>query len=770
MAKKQINGITIAIDADTKGVTSGLKDLTEQSVTLSKQLKSVEALLDMDPGNAELMATKQELLAKSVETTKKKLEALKDAQNDVRAAVEKGDIGTDEYLAFQRELIATEKRLKDLEGQSDETGEEVEDLGKETKETGTEMEKTEKQSSKLGESLKDGLAAGAKAAAAGIAAMTAAAAATAAAIINAAGAAAEYGDNIDKMSQKLGMSTDAYQEWDFIMQHSGSDIDKMSTSMKKLAESVQDPSKDAAAAFNKLGTNVETLREMSEEEIFETVISGLQDLESGTERTALATTLLGKSAMDLGALLNMSAEETESMRKEVHKLGGVMSEDAVKTAAAYQDSLQNMKTAIGGVTREIGGSFMPSMIQMMNSVAQIASGNMDAIEGLELGLDNFLKNLEETADDLADTADQFLPIIVDAIMRALPKLAESGLKIMKALGSALIANLPQITDAGGKILLDLASSLLKEMPRIIRVGVEIITTLARGIANALPDLVPQIVDVVLEIVDILTDPKTLGELVDAAFAIIDALINGLLSEESLDKMIEKLPEIVDNVVDVLVSSVDKLLRAAIEIIKALCEYFLNPENQEKIKQAAGDILDTLSDGMKNLKTNLLSCIKELAKYWAESFIGEIDYDATAADVLSRLGKAFVNNFFHSPQKLGEWLYGLQHIGGGDDGNSGGGGHFATGGLFTAPTRALIGENGAEVVLPLENNTGWMDILAAKLNGAGSGVTIGTINVDVRGADGVDDVGNAVVQRIDEALRNYQIAQARGIGGTAWATS
>ena len=63
MATKKISGITIAINADTNGVTSGLKELTDQSVSLSKQLKSIDALLDMDPGNTELIAQKQELLA-----------------------------------------------------------------------------------------------------------------------------------------------------------------------------------------------------------------------------------------------------------------------------------------------------------------------------------------------------------------------------------------------------------------------------------------------------------------------------------------------------------------------------------------------------------------------------------------------------------------------------------------------------------------------------------------------------------------------------------
>ena len=115
MAQKKVNGITIAINADTNGVTSGLKELTTQSVSLTKQLKSVEAALKMDPTDTEMLTLKQQLLAESVETTRKRLEALRGAQEDVKKAVESGSIGTDEYIAFQKELIETEKRMKDLE-------------------------------------------------------------------------------------------------------------------------------------------------------------------------------------------------------------------------------------------------------------------------------------------------------------------------------------------------------------------------------------------------------------------------------------------------------------------------------------------------------------------------------------------------------------------------------------------------------------------------------------------------------------------------------
>ncbi|MBP0987983.1 MAG: hypothetical protein J6S92_06860, partial [Oscillospiraceae bacterium] len=253
----RISGITIAINADTSGVTSGLKDLTTDSVELAKQLKSVEQLLKMDPSNTEVLALKQDLLAKAADTSAKKLEALKAAQGDVERAFAKGDLGTDEYIAFQRELSSTEKRLEELGKQSENTSGDVDDLGTETEQTGNQMQDADKKSSNFGETLKNGIAVGAQAAAAALAATTAAVTATVGAIVSATSETAEYGDNVDKMSQKLGISAEKYQEWDFVMQHSGSDIDKMTTSMKKLADAVEEPTDKSTAAFEKLGISME---------------------------------------------------------------------------------------------------------------------------------------------------------------------------------------------------------------------------------------------------------------------------------------------------------------------------------------------------------------------------------------------------------------------------------------------------------------------------------------------------------------------------------
>lgn len=167
MANKKVNGITIAINADTSGVTVGLKDLTSQSVSLSKQLKTVDSLLKLDPKNTELLATKQKLLAQSVETTRKKLQALKDSQEDVKKAVASGSIGTEEYVAFQKELVQTERRLKELEAQENGTASSVQNLGDDTAKAGNQMQEAGEKSGGLSSALKSGVEVAAKAAAAG---------------------------------------------------------------------------------------------------------------------------------------------------------------------------------------------------------------------------------------------------------------------------------------------------------------------------------------------------------------------------------------------------------------------------------------------------------------------------------------------------------------------------------------------------------------------------------------------------------------------------
>lgn len=155
------------------------------------------------------------------------------------------------------------------------------------------------------------------------------------------------------------------------MQHSGTSIDSLQAGMKTLANAVE----NGNDAFERLGISQEQIASMNNEELFSATITALQNVENGTERTYLAGQLLGKGATELGALLNTSAEETEAMRQRVHELGGVMSDEAVKASAAYQDSLQDMQTAISGVSRSVVSEFLPGITTVMVMSTSDIMGN-----------------------------------------------------------------------------------------------------------------------------------------------------------------------------------------------------------------------------------------------------------------------------------------------------------------------------------------------------------------------------------------------------------
>ena len=117
-----------------------------------------------------------------------------------------------------------------------------------------------------------------------MAAATAGAVATGKAFIDATNDVATYGDEVDKMSQKMGISATAYQEWDFVMQHAGASIESLKGSMKTLANAAV----NGSDAFNALGISQEQIASMSQEELFGATIAALQNVEDETTRTALA--------------------------------------------------------------------------------------------------------------------------------------------------------------------------------------------------------------------------------------------------------------------------------------------------------------------------------------------------------------------------------------------------------------------------------------------------------------------------------------------------
>ncbi len=392
--------------------------------------------------------------------------------------------------------------------------------------------------------------------------------ATTKAIVDGAKETANYGDHIDKMSQKIGMSAEAYQEWDFILQQNGANVDSLQASMKTLSNAAVD-NKDA---FQQLGISEEFVKSASPEELFGEVITQLQGMEESTERTALASDLLGKSATELAPLLNSGAEATEELRKQAHEYGLVLDDESIKASAAFCDSLNLMEQTMNGMKNKLMAEFLPSLTEITDGLGKVFSGDMS-------GLDDIQKGIEDFIDSLSD---------------ALPRVMEVGVSIITSLASAIIQNIPMLVDAAIDLVGQLVGYILDNLPMLIETGLQVILQLALGIAQALPDLIPTIVEVILTIVEYLIDNIDL--LVDAAIAIITGLAEGLIN--ALPVLIEKAPVIIEKLVVALVTNAPKLLMAAVKVIETLATGLIT--NVPKLLAKIPQIMTSLKNGFLNL--------------------------------------------------------------------------------------------------------------------------------------------------------------------------
>lgn len=423
---------------------------------------------------------------------------------------------------------------------------------------------------KLGTAMKVGGAA--------VAAVGTAAVAMTGAFIKGAGDVASYGDNIDKMSQKMGISAQAYQEWEAVMQHSGTSMETMKASMKTLANAVE----NGNDAFQRLGISQEQLAKMSQEQIFEATIAGLQNVTDTTERTYLAGQLLGRGATELGALLNTSAEDTQAMRDRVHELGGVLSDEAVKAAAHYQDSLQDMQTAFSGLKRNMMSEFLPAITTVMDGITDLFAGG--GTEKISEGISQFTEKIGEIT----------------------PRIMEVGSQIVLALVNSIAENLPSLLTSGANAVITIATGLIENLPQIIQTGLDVIVSLANGIVESLPELLPTIVETVMTIVDGLIE--NVDVLIDAAIAIILALADGLIASQ--DVLLEKAPELIFKLVEAIIRNAPKLITAAAQLILKLVE---------GIVQGFGKLLTSGADIVNQVKKGFAGQVNA-AKNWGSDLI------------------------------------------------------------------------------------------------------------------------------------------------------
>jgi len=436
--------------------------------------------------------------------------------------------------------------------------------------TGVTNEAADKAGAESGGKFGDKFASAIKGAGAAIAgamaAATGAAVATGKAFLDSANDVAAYGDQVDKMSQKMGISATTYQEWDFVMQHAGASIDSLKSSMKTLATAAQTDS----AAFEALGISQEQIASMSQEDLFAATISALQNVSSETERTYLAGQLLGKGATELGGLFNMSAEETEALKQQVHDLGGVMSDEAVKDAAAYQDAMQNMNVALDGVKKGMMSEFLPGITQVMTGLAGVFSGN-GGIEEIQSGLESVIGKITEIAPQFFTLAQTLITSLISGFAPMLPQLVTSVFSVIiqaittitsmipqlmpsiisgiEGIMTALFQALPIIIEGASQLILSLVTWLSSgdNITTFVNGLTQLVSQIADSVAVLLPVLLPMIIEIISQLALSLTDPNNVGTIVNAALTIIEAVVVALIN--ALPQILELIVQLTANILE-----------------------------------------------------------------------------------------------------------------------------------------------------------------------------------------------------------------------------
>jgi uncharacterized coiled-coil protein SlyX len=247
------------------------------------------------------------------------------------------------------------------------------------KEANKSISKSDNLAQKLGKTLGKGIKTAAKFGAA----LGAGAVAAGSAIYGLASKASEATDRIDKLSQRLGLSRQGFQEWEFVLSQSGVSIDSLQTGMKTLSQRMGDAAEGTgkgAEAFNKLGISVKDSAGnlKSQEQIFNESITALQEMKDGVEKAALAQDLLSRSGQDLLPLLNGSAENTEKLKQKAEELGLVLSGEAIDAGVNFTDTIDQLKRSFGAVFTQVGTKFIPIMMTMSEWIM----GHMPQIQGV----------------------------------------------------------------------------------------------------------------------------------------------------------------------------------------------------------------------------------------------------------------------------------------------------------------------------------------------------------------------------------------------------
>lgn len=580
MATKRIAGITIEIGGDTTNLQKSLKGVDSQLSKTQNNLKDINKLLKLDPGNTELLTQKQKNLTKALGDTRERLEKLKKAQNEAMTP--------EQYDALQREIIETEQNLKSLEDEYKKFG-----------------SVSAQQWKAVGNKVKD---VGGKVTDVGKALTTRVSAPIVA--IGAASYAAfnEVDSGMDVIIKKTGATGDA--------------LDDMGKIMEDIATSIPTDFETAGTAIGEVNTRFgvtgDKLRDLSTQYIRFAKINDT-DVNSAIDTTQKALTAFGLSADDAGKYLDYLTSVSQRTGADVLSLSNTV----LSNSAAFKDmglSLYDATELMGQL--EVSGA---DSTTVMNGLSKALKTATDKGIPLDKALGDLQRSIERGTGS------------TDGLTLAYQYFGKSGAQVYEAVKSGAIDfnNLSVAADNMGNVVTDTFNATLDPADNFeIAMNAIKVTgaSLAEIVMPALNVALTKIRDVVLSLKE-RWDGLTEGQkqtivTIAGVVAAIGPLVFGI---GSLITKVGSAITVIGNLkgaftalspkavaIGAIVAAVAALIIANWDDIKAFWENTLKPKMQELKTFIVDKVVPAVRDAWEKLQPVIKKVFEAIKGFWEKT--------------------------------------------------------------------------------------------------------------------------------------------------------
>ena len=395
----------------------------------------------------------------------------------------------------------------------------------------------------------------------------------------------EYADNAYKTA---GMSANEYMST--VTSFSASLLQSLGGDTEKAGEYANQALTDMSDNANKMGTSMEMIQN-AYQGFAKQNYTMLDNLKLGYGGTQAEMQRLIEDAAKLSDTVDaqdMSFANIVEAINVVQTEMGITGTTAKEAASTIQGSVGMMKSSWTNLVTGISDENANLDVLITNFVDSVGTVAQNIVPKIGIALNSASKLIR----DLIPVIVQEIPVFIE---ENLPILAEAAISIIKSLVDGISGSQEMLMETAFETITYLAESLITMLPQIVELGLELIVSLANGIAESLPELIPTIADVILQIVDTLTNPDMLSKILDAALVLIVELSYGLM---------EAIPQLVDAVLD---------------IIDNLVVFLLDPNNIAKILNAALHIVIALGTGLINAIPRLLGAQATLIKKVIQNF-------------------------------------------------------------------------------------------------------------------------------------------------------